>query len=146
VKTPAVGPMKAGELENVLALLKRLGLPVEGLAEHAGTALVARERGGTVVGSAALEVHGSEALLRSVAVDPAWQGSGLGRRLTEAALAMANRIGLSRVYLLTETAEKFFPKFGFRAVTRDEVPEAVRESVEFRLACPASAVAMEKRL
>jgi len=146
VKAPAVGPMKAGELERVLALLQRLGLPVAGLAEHAGTAFVARERGGAIVGSAALEVHGSEALLRSVAVEPAWQGSGLGRRLTEAALGLASRLGLSRVYLLTETAEKFFPKFGFREVKRDEVPAGVRDSVEFRLACPASAVAMEKRL
>ena len=146
MKAPAVGPMKAGELEGVLALLRRLGLPIEGLAEHAGTALVARERGGAIVGSAALEVHGSEALLRSVAVDPAWQGSGLGRRLTQAALGLASRLGLSRVYLLTETAEKFFPKFGFREVKRDEVPAGVRDSVEFRLACPASAVAMEKRL
>ena len=146
MKAPAVGPMKAGELESVLALLKHLGLPVEGLAEHAGTALVARERGGRIIGSAALEIHGSEALLRSVAVEPTWRGSGLGRRLTEAALALAGRLGLSRVYLLTETAERFFPKFGFREVKRDEVPAGVRESVEFRLACPASAVAMEKRL
>ena len=146
MKGPAVGPMKAGELESVLALLTRLGLPVDGLAEHAGTALVARERGGRVVGSAALEVYGSEALLRSVAVDPSVQGSGLGRRLTEAAVALANRLSLTRLYLLTETAGEFFPRFGFREIARDKVPRAVRESVEFRIACPASAVAMEKRL
>jgi amino-acid N-acetyltransferase len=146
VRAPVVGPMKAGELDAVLALLARLGLPVEGLAEHAGTTLVAREHGGRIVGSAALEVYGSEALLRSVAVDPSCQGLGLGRRLTEAALALANRAGLSRVYLLTQTAERFFPRFGFRAIARDDVPPSVRQSVEFRSACPASAIAMEKRL
>ena len=145
MNAPVIGPMKAGELDAVLELLARLKLPDAGLAEHAGTTLVAR-RDGAVVGSAALEVYGREALLRSVGVDLAFRGSGLGQRLTQAALALAGRLGLSRVYLLTESAERFFPKFGFRTVARQRVPEAVQQSVEFKAACPASAVAMEKIL
>jgi amino-acid N-acetyltransferase len=50
------------------------------------------------------------------------------------------------VYLLTTTAESYFPKFGFVQTTREVVPTAVQQSVEFRSACPASAVVMRKTL
>ncbi|MEW5867584.1 MAG: GNAT family N-acetyltransferase, partial [Bacillota bacterium] len=46
------------------------------------------------------------------------------------------------VYLLTTTAEAYFRTFGFEAVPRDEVCPEVRESSEFRGACPQSAVVM----
>ena len=50
------------------------------------------------------------------------------------------------VYLLTTTADGFFPRFGFSRITRDDVPDSVKGSVEFRSACPASAVVMRKVL
>ena len=104
---------------------------------------MAREgRDGAVVGSAALELYGASALLRSVAVQRDRRGRGLGRRLTGAALDLARRCGAVRVYLLTETADDFFPRFGFSPVARREVPPSVRGSVEFVSACPESARAM----
>ena len=48
--------------------------------------------------------------------------------------------------LLTETAARFFPRFGFAVEDRSSAPPAVRESVEFRAACPASAVMMHARV
>jgi choline dehydrogenase-like flavoprotein len=50
------------------------------------------------------------------------------------------------VFLLTTTAEGFFPRFGFEQITRDEVPPSVRGSVEFQSACPASAIVMRRQL
>lgn len=50
------------------------------------------------------------------------------------------------VYLLTTSAESYFPKFGFVRVTREHVPASVKESIEFRSACPASAIVMWKPL
>jgi amino-acid N-acetyltransferase len=50
------------------------------------------------------------------------------------------------VFLLTTTAERFFPKFGFEQIARDEVPASVKASVEFRSACCASAIVMRKQL
>ena len=38
--------------------------------------------------------------------------------------------------LLTTTAERFFPGFGFERVERVDVPASVQASVEFRSACP----------
>ena len=66
--------------------------------------------------------------------------------MTEAALRLARANGVDTVYLLTTTAERFFPRLGFEPITRDQVPTTVQASVEFRSACPASAVVMRKRL
>lgn len=129
------------DLPAVLALLTASGLPHDGLAEHFGAALVARD-GDRVVGSAALELYGESALLRSVAVAEGQRGQGLGRALTEAALALARARGVRRVYLLTTTAAGYFPALGFAPVPRAEVDPAVQTSAEFTGACPASAAVL----
>jgi amino-acid N-acetyltransferase len=130
-----------GDLFALLNLLARNGLPTEGLAEHISTTLVAREAE-QVVGSAALEVYGDDALLRSVAVEQRLRGRGLGQRLTQSALDYARTLGITGLYLLTESAGDYFPRFGFRPITRDEVPPDVRQSVEFTSACPDTALVM----
>lgn len=135
----------AEDLPAILDLLTRSDLPQEGLSDHLATTLVARA-GQTVVGSAALELYGTAALLRSVAVEQALRGQGLGGRLTQAALALARQRGVTYVYLLTETAGEFFPRFGFHPIARSQVPPAVQRSVEFTSVCPASALVMELHL
>lgn len=112
-----------------------------------GKTLVARDPArARVVGTAALEFYSDGALLRSVAVDVAFQGQRLGHALTEAALQLAEAHGAKAVFLLTNTAPDFFPKFGFERIARAEVPASVQESVEFRSACCASAVVMRRRV
>ncbi len=133
---------EAAELPAVLELLDGVRLPGEDLENHLDGMLVAR-RSGRVVGSATLELYGESALLRSVVVDPGLQGSGVGVGLTRAALDLARERGVVRVYLLTETAGEFFPRFGFRSVARSEVAPEVRQSVEFGSVCPDTALVMQ---
>jgi amino-acid N-acetyltransferase len=133
------------DLKPVLALLTLHHLPPDGLEEHVTTLLVAR-RGAEVVGSAALEMYADGALLRSVAVAPDVQGQGVGRLLTEAALALGRGLQTPAVFLLTTTAEEYFPRLGFERTDRTMVPESVKASLEFKSACPASAVVMRKIL
>ena len=133
------------DLPAIRSLLERLRLPLAGVDEHLRTLLVARE-GAQIVGTAALELYADGALLRSVAVEPRQQGKQLGHQLTDAALQLAVAHGVDTVFLLTTTAEHFFPKFGFEQIERDQVPPSVRESVEFQSACPASAIVMRKPL
>jgi len=135
----------SADLPALLELLRQSALPTAGLADHLDTTLVAREAG-HVVGSAALELYGTTALLRSVAVAPGLRGRGLGQELTRHALALARRRKVRTVYLLTETAGGFFPRFGFRAIPRETVDPAVQRSVEFTSACPTSALAMARSL
>ena len=140
-----IEPARERDLTEIHGLLERLQLPVEGVDDHVGTMLVARD-GARLVGTAALELYADGALLRSVAVDPAYQGRRVGHHLTEAALQLARAHGARAVFLLTTTAERFFPRFGFEPIGREDVPESVQASVEFRSACPASAIVMRKRL
>ena len=141
MKEVSIGPASREELPRIVDLLDDGGLPPDGLEDHLPTILVARLHG-RVVGSAALEHYGSAALLRSVVVRRDLRGTGLGSRLTEAALRLSREFGVAEAYLLTETADLFFPRFGFRNISRSRVPSSVRSSVEFTSACPASARAM----
>lgn len=133
------------DLPEIHALLERLRLPLAGVDEHLATMLVVRE-GEQIIGTAALEIYADGALLRSVAVDAGQQGKRLGHQLTDAALQLAVTQGARTVFLLTTTAERFFPKFGFEPISREHVPASVRESVEFQSACPASAIVMRKQV
>lgn len=136
-----IAPLVATDLPAVVALLKANKLPPDGIEELGASTLVARDARG-VVGSAALELYGPVALLRSVAVDPRLRGQGLGQELTRAALMLARERGVRNVYLITETAGDFFPRFGFAPIDRSRVDEAALQSVQFTKACPASALVM----
>jgi amino-acid N-acetyltransferase len=128
-------------LPEIVSFLAENRLPEAGLSDHGSELLVARQKG-RIVGTAALEVYDRDALLRSVAVDSTLRGTGLGQRLTRAALDAATRRGVTRVFLLTETAAGFFPRFGFADIARADVPDSIRRTVEFASACPASARVM----
>jgi N-acetylglutamate synthase-like GNAT family acetyltransferase len=138
-------PATVRDLPAVERLLTVSSLPLAGVAENLESFVVA-ESSGELVGVAGLEVCWNNALLRSVAVDPAWRSRGVGRQLVDRVIADAESRGIRALYLLTTTAERYFPSFGFSRTTRDAVPEEVRATAEFQGACPASAVVMTREL
>jgi len=140
-----VRPATGRDYLAVIRLLEAASLPVAGVPAGLADFLVA-EDAGRIVGAIGLERYGDSALLRSAVVEAAGRGAGLGSALVECVLDAARASGVQHVYLLTTTAERYFPRFGFTPVAREQVPESVRASVEFREACPASAVAMRKVL
>ena len=137
----AIRPATPDDLPGIEALLVASSLPTAGVATALGAFLVA-EHDDSIVGVVGVEQCCDYGLLRSTAVDSAWRSRGLGRQLVERAIASAESKGLRALYLLTTTAEHYFPSFGFAVTTREAVPDPVRESVEFTSACPASAVVM----
>lgn len=141
-------PATTSDLAEIERLLDSSGLPTAGIADSFCTFVVAESVDDRrIVGVAGLEECGGEyALLRSTAVDPEWRGTGLGRRLVEQVIAEAESRGTKALYLLTTTAERYFPSFGFVKTKREVVPDEVKQSVEFREACPASATVMELEL
>lgn len=136
-------PAHADDFPAIASLLRSEKLPLDGIPPLLETFLVA-ERAGGVVGAIGCEVYGHDALLRSVVVAAAERGSGLGRNLVERLLEDSRARGVERIYLLTTTAEDWFPRFGFVRITRADVPDAVRQSAEFRGACPDTAVVMRR--
>jgi amino-acid N-acetyltransferase len=127
------------------SLLAASGLPLDGLEAAMAIAIVARGSDG-VVGCAAVEPYGSAGLLRSVCVAPDLRGAGLGRRLVAATEELAAANGIAELYLLTETAETWFPMLGYVAATRAAVPATLTTSAEFTGACPDNAAVFRKRL
>jgi amino-acid N-acetyltransferase len=108
-----IRPARTEDLGAASTLLSESKLPLAGFAEHIGHALVAT-REGRIVGVVELELYGRAALLRSLVVAPSERGARLGERLAAGAMRLAEDRGVGDVYLLTETAEGFFPRFGFR--------------------------------
>jgi len=143
--TTALRRAENSDLDGISSLLRECRLPVDGVEEALAHAVVA-PAGDCIVGCVALELHGGVALLRSLAVSPSARGRGLGAALTREALKMARNLGARDVYLLTETAGDFFPRFGFAAEDRATAPASLQASVEFRSACPASARMMHARV
>jgi amino-acid N-acetyltransferase len=136
------------DLPAIERLLASSGLPIAGVSEALRGFVVAEsESDKRIVGVIGLELCCDEyALLRSTAVDLEWRGTGLGRRLVTHVIAEAESRGIKALYLLTTTAERYFPTFGFVKTERDVVPAEVKRSVEFREACPASATVMSLEL
>ena len=143
--TTAIRSATEEDFPAILALVEQNRLPRDGLHDHLSTALVAVD-GERVVGSVALEMYGPVALLRSVAVEQAYRNRGVGHQLTRSALDLGRQQGVKTIFLLTETAQDFFTRFGFRPIPREDVAPSVRRSVEFTTACPESAQAMVLRL
>ena len=134
-------------LDEILALLSRVGLPHEGVSENVGGFLVARDSTSQVVATIGLERHGSIGLLRSAAVAPEFQRSGVGSLLTKRLLERATNDGVERVVLLTSSASDFFAsRFGFCETPRSEYDEALAASSEWGLPRCSSAVCMSVRL
>ncbi len=68
---------------------------------------------GSIVGCAALEIYNKKLCeIRSLAVDPAAQGLGIGKKLVEACVALAEREGIYEIMAIS-IAEDFFRSCGF---------------------------------
>ena len=129
------------DLPAIRALLSGSGLPLDGLME-VPTRLVVARHGDRVVGAGALERHGAAGLIRSIVVSPEVRSSGIGSGIVAALERTADEDGLTATYVLTETAEAFFFRRGYRRIARGDAPPAVKASVEWATACGESAIPM----
>lgn len=150
-RTPTLRTATPDDRAAIERLLTATGLPTTGIADLLATRsadfFVAEEHEtGELVAVAGLEVCCDDALLRSVAVRPEWQQHGLGRDLIRHVVCVAEGRGLRALYLLTMTAEHYFPRFGFERIERRAVPADIAETLEFKSACPASATVMVRPL
>lgn len=100
----------------------------------------------TPQGVIGLQVFGSQALVRSLAVNSEAQGEGCGSALYEKLEQHSKEIGINTLYLLTETAETFFTKRGFKVIDKQDAPEQIKQTKEFSSLCPDSAILMCKTI
>lgn len=115
-------------------------MPLDGLEE---TKLwVLEGSNGKVLGVAGLEVYGNQGLLRSVAVIKDRHNRGYGTSLVNHVIGEAKRSRMQDLFLLTTTAPAFFKKLGFKEESREKVAGSITNSVEFKNACPKTAILM----
>ena len=141
-RTSEIRPAAARDLEDIERLLSEDSLPIDGVAESLHGFLVA-VNGEDVVGAVGIESCGEYGLLRSAVVDANARNRGIGRQLVERAIDSAREHKLKGLYLLTTTAEAYFPLFGFEVTSREDAPDVIRQTSEFTTACPASATLMK---
>jgi HAD superfamily hydrolase (TIGR01457 family) len=142
-----------GDLDGLRTLLESSGLRADGLDRRLDETVVADDPSGPgrIAATACLEGVGDRGgappvacgILRSVAVRSERRGTGLGILVTAAAVRTAGDRHISRVCLLTETAEGFFERLGFRRVGRDEIPAAVLDRAAAEECASATPMCME---
>jgi enoyl-CoA hydratase/carnithine racemase/N-acetylglutamate synthase-like GNAT family acetyltransferase len=130
--------------DDIVAMLGAAGLPVDDLVDNTSVPFWVAEIEGRTVGAVGLERFGPDGLLRSLVVMPEARSRGAGAALVESLERDARTDGVSRLLLLTQTAEAFFARLGYEHVTRDQAPPAMRAHPQFLGLCPSSAVCMAK--
>ena len=133
------------DLLQVTSLLESVNLPTKGIDYQFHNFFVTEE-GIKIIGCIGLEIYNNIGLLRSLAVHPDKRNYSLGSQLVKKVFELSDEQNLKELYLLTETADKFFPKLGFSVVTRDEVPIEIQNSDEYSSVCGISAIVMKKIL
>ena len=132
-------PARFAELDAIAALLRSAGLPTEDLDATMLDSFVVVTNSEACVGVVGIEVYGSDALVRSLAIERRHRSLGLGARLVSAIETEAQVRGVTALYLLTTTATTFFERMGYRSHDRAAVPPAIAATTEFSSLCPDTA-------
>ena len=140
-----MGFITAPPESSVKALLLESGLQASDITAEKLRTFYAYAPEGEIVGVVGLELFGTVALLRSLAVLEKSRKQGIGVRLVSHAEGVAQANDIAELYLLTATAELFFKKIGFEKISRDLAPAAIQQTAEFVGICPKSAALMVKR-
>lgn len=133
------------DLETIRGLLDICKLPSVDCAEHLNN-FVLVEKNDKVVGVGSLEVYDNVGLVRSVAVLPNSRNSGVGKMIYELIEKKAIDLGVRVLYLLTESADKYFSNLGFSVKNRNEAPLSIMKTKQFKDLCPSTAKVMYREL
>jgi N-acetylglutamate synthase-like GNAT family acetyltransferase len=139
-------PLRAGERAALKAALAKAKLPTEDIEASGRLFWRFESRDEVPVGFGGLEVHGEDALLRSLVSLPPVRGRGIGAAMVAALEFEARLHGCRSLWVITTTAADFFARLGYARCERAVVPPAIRATTEFAELCPASADVLMKTL
>ena len=129
------------DLAGIETLLKDNDLPFSDCGEHIDNFILKEEKN-EIIGIGCIEIYGSHGLIRSFVVAREHRGNGIAKDILHIIKDKVFDSGVTGLYLLTETANEYFNKLGFKAVERSEVPESIKKTKQFNELCPSSAVVM----
>jgi arsenate reductase len=144
----AIAPASAGDRAELEALLATCALPLDGLDDAFPDGFALARANGVIVGAAGIERWGVHALLRSVAVAPAFRGRRVAEALVADRIAWAKSVvpdvqgaEFAAVWLLTTGAADYFERVGFERTERKFL-EAEVDAGSQQLAIPACSTAI----
>ena len=140
-----IRPATNKDYSSVCDLLASENLPTIDVDRNLSHFFVMTEQN-EIVGSIGMELYGQSALLRSMAVASDHRSKGIAMALINELMAYAKEKRVSDMFLITNTAEQYFQRVGFKKIPREEVKEVVLQSKEFNGLCPASSAIMMKEL
>ena len=130
----------------IAALLSESGLPTDDLSEQDISLFRIEGTHDRLVAVGGLQPFDDVALMRSVATAASMRGRGLAGTIVDELESLAQERGFCSLYLLTESAARFFESRGYLPVDRSDVPSAIQKSRQFASLCPDSAIVMWKQL
>ncbi|MBP9796227.1 MAG: GNAT family N-acetyltransferase [Chitinophagales bacterium] len=145
METLIIKPAETVQVEEIQNLLKNSGLPFEDINKHLKDFLCLMNNE-EIIAVGGLEIYDDVALLRSLAVVEGKRNQGLGQLVYSALIEHAKSKNIKQIYLLTETAEKFFLKNGFIKVERNKIPETIKNTYEYKVLCAESAIVLMKNI
>jgi amino-acid N-acetyltransferase len=133
------------DIRQVVELLQSGQLPTEDLRPDLENFWIA-EAEGKAVGLIGLDLYVPFGLLRSMIVLPQERSKGIASRLVEQVEARGKELGLTDLFLITNTAADYFTRKNFRQIDRFALPASVGTSREMNGLCPASSMIMHKSI
>jgi amino-acid N-acetyltransferase len=143
MKIEFAGPQDEAAIKGLLAECR---LPLEDIRPDRLKHFFVLKDQDRLIGVIGLELYEHAALLRSLAVLTKHRNQGLAAELVGRAEQHARASGINTLYLLTNTAEQFFSKRGYRKTERTKAPEDLQHTTEFSSLCPLSSACMIKEL
>ena len=132
---PGLAPVRPGDIPELMALLHRADLTSSGLGDPTVRLWLLRDTEGRMqaAGGYELSKDGGHALIRSVAVDVARRGEGLGRWIAGAVLDRAVEEGARHAWLFSRRCGAFWRRIGFQPADRGALTGVFADSHQVRL-------------
>ena len=131
---------------EVELLLNRCSLPTSDLTKNDMVQLFGAYQNENLIACIGVEIYDNAALLRSLAVGSEHRANGIGRKLSRHIEKFCQQEGVKEIYLLTETADKYFERLGYSLQGREDAPASIKGTTQFSGLCPSSSKFMIKRI
>jgi N-acetylglutamate synthase-like GNAT family acetyltransferase len=139
-------PLKHGERAELAQALTKANLPAADVEAPGRLFWRFETSQQTLVGFGGLEVHGPDALIRSVLTFPTVRNRGIGSAIVAILEVEALTVKCADTWVITTSAGAFFSRLRYRVCARDKVPATIRATSQFTSLCPDTATVLVKRL
>jgi amino-acid N-acetyltransferase len=139
-------PLLPVERAGLAAALRRANLRADDLDAPGRRFWRFEDADGIPVGFGGLEIHGKDALMRSIVTLPPVRSRGFGKAIATALETEAAIAGCNRIWLIADKEKRLFEQLGYSGCQPDVVPRSIAATDEFTSRTGKTVIAMTKRL